>query len=267
MPEFSLLTLNTFGVPFYISGRRIARLVNELNRLAPTVICLQEIQQNAYIPIVQHGLGEYPHLAFERKGLAPKGGLLTASRSMPDHYKFFPFPNRGRWLGVGFSDWALYKGVLAVELEVEGRRVIVLNTHLHANYAGSWLPKNGFARIQHDQVQFLTEMVHAQPEDSLVVVCGDFNFPRKTFLYEELILQSGLIDPLADDLRPTYRPFPLVPSRWAISLDFVLYRAPHWKDLKIDADIIPIENSSARLPVQRFLTDHCALTLNANWRN
>jgi hypothetical protein len=267
MPEFSLLSLNTFGVPFYISGRRIARLVNELNRLAPTVICLQEIQQNAYIPILQHGLGDYPHLAFERKTLAPKGGLFTASRNMPVHQKFFPFPNRGRWLSIGFSDWALYKGVLAVELEVEGRRIIVLNTHMHANYAGNWLPGNGFAGIQHDQVRFLTELVHAQPEDSLLAVCGDFNFPRKTFLYEELILQSGLIDPLAGDLRPTYRPFPLVPSRWAISLDFVLYRAPLWSDLKIDADIIPIENSSARSPLLRFLTDHCALTLNANWRN
>jgi hypothetical protein len=85
---FSLISLNTFGVPFYLSSGRIRRLTAELNRLAPTVICLQEIQQNAYLPLLQHGLATYSHSAFFRNRFAPKGGLFTASVSPPSDATF-----------------------------------------------------------------------------------------------------------------------------------------------------------------------------------
>lgn len=269
MPSFSLLTVNTFGVPFFLSGGRLVQLANEVSRLAPDVVCLQEIQQNAYIPLMKRSLKGYPQVLFEWNGLAPKGGLMTACSA--DYtvvkHEFLPFPNRGKWLSIGFSDWALNKGVLALYLAVQDYQVIVLNTHLHANYAGNWQPENSMAQIQKDQVNYLAEVVRAQPEDALVIVCGDFNFPRHTFLYDELLGHSGLSDLLVNDLRPTYRPFPLVPSRWAISLDFIFYRAPSWKEFMLLGDILPIENAAARLPFRRFLTDHCALTFNANWRD
>ena len=76
MPPFSLLSLNTFGVPFYLSTWRIKLLAAELNRLAPTVICLQEIQQSAYLLLLQNGLTAYPTRAFYRNRFAPKGGLF-----------------------------------------------------------------------------------------------------------------------------------------------------------------------------------------------
>ena len=76
MPSFSLLSLNTFGVPFYLSTWRIKLLADELNRLAPSIICLQEIQQNAYLPLLQSGLKAYPTQTFFRNRFAPKGGRL-----------------------------------------------------------------------------------------------------------------------------------------------------------------------------------------------
>jgi endonuclease/exonuclease/phosphatase family metal-dependent hydrolase len=267
MPALSLLSLNTFGVPFFLSLGRIVRLALALERLAPGVLCLQEIQQNAYLPLLRRYLAHYPQLAYQKGGLAPNGGLVTALHAScpPVESAFHPFPNRGRMLGVGFADWALYKGVLATSMEIEGQAVVVLNTHLHANYAGDWQPKNRLAQIQRDQVQFLAELVRSQPAQALVVACGDFNFPRGTFLYDELMAAGGLVDPLAQDERPTYRPFPLVPRRWALSLDFVLYRSPAGRDLEVGGDILPIEDASRRLPTARFLTDHCALTLEVRW--
>jgi endonuclease/exonuclease/phosphatase family metal-dependent hydrolase len=259
----SILTLNTFGIPFFISQARIKRMARILNQLAPTVLCLQEIQHNVYLKPLMHELPAYSNYIYRRNLIAPKGGLFTA---VIPHCRvvsstFFPYPNQGHPFSIGFSDWALNKGVFLVELEAAARRVVVLNTHLQANYLADWRPSNSQTRIQLDQVSYLAQLVHAQAKEAWVITCGDFNFPRQAPAYHELISQSGLDDPFAQDPRPTYQPFPLVSKSWTTSLDYMLYRRPEGDLGKISGDIIPIVNSSARWAFQRFLTDHHALLL------
>jgi hypothetical protein len=267
MDAFSLLSLNTFGVPFYLSSGRIKRLAAEINRLKPTVACLQEIQQNAYLSLLQRGLAAYPQLTFFRNALAPKGGLFTASDPNSPGMKgeFFPFLNQGKPVSIGVSDWALNKGALLVDLEFQDHRFAILNTHLQANYRGDWRLSNDQTQIQLDQVKDLVKIIRAQPEAAWVIVCGDFNFPRQSPAYQEMISQSGLTDALVDDMRHTYRPFPLVSRKWQTSLDYIFFRIPAGEAATVTADILPIENTSAVLPFQRFLTDHNALTLNIRW--
>jgi len=262
-----LLSLNTFGVPFYLSLGRIKRLAAEIDRLKPTVACLQEIQQNALVPLLQRGLAAYPHLAFRRNPLAPKGGLFTAALSPSSAVKseFYPFWNQGKPVSIGFSDWALNKGILLVNLEFHEHRFSIMNTHLQANYRGDWRLSNNQTQIQVDQVRDLVKLIHAQAQDAWVIVCGDFNFPRQSPAYQEMISQSDLTDALANDPRHTYRPFPLVSKKWQTSLDYIFYRIPTGEDATVTAEILPIENTSAVLPYQRFLTDHNALTLNIRW--
>jgi len=264
MALFSLLSLNTFGVPFYLSTWRIKHLSAELNHLAPTILCLQEIQQNTYLPLLHQGLTSYSQLTFFCNRFAPKGGLLTASLPECKVLKndFYPFPNQGQPLSIGFSDWALNKGVLLVSLEVHERCFIIMNTHLQANYLGDWRPSNRQTKIQLDQVTYLVELIHAQPKDAWVIVCGDFNFPRQAPAYQHMFSHSGLTDALANDPRSTYQPFPLVSAKWRTSLDYIYYRAPAGETADSTADIIPVVNSAARRPFQRFLTDHHALILN-----
>lgn len=267
MPAFSLLTLNSFGLPFFLGWRRMGILARELNQREDTVLCLQEIQHDAYLPILKKRLTNYPNQCFQPNLLAPMGGLVTASRLPYSHHEFLPFPNRGKWYSIGVADWALRKGVLLSSLDVEGMKVIVLNTHLHANYAGKWTQEGMFAGIQSDQVKYLAELARAQSQDALVVICGDFNFPRDTFLYEELSQISGFTDPLKNDPRPTYRPVSFLASKWSISLDFIFYRKSDKIDMAVTADILPIENSKAINDRSKFLSDHCALNLTAHWRN
>src|SRR5512139_1949607 len=208
MPVFTLLSLNTFGIPFFLSLGRIKRLASELNRVAPAVVCLQEIQQNIYVPLLEKHLTEYSHLASFRHRYAPKGGLFTASIYGGDS-EFHPFPNRGKPVSIGFADWALYKGVLVTALEIQGQPVVVMNTHLQANYLGKWDLSNEQTRIELDQVRFLAELARSQPADAWVFACGDFNFPRQTPPYDFMMSESSLTDALVDDPRATYRHFPL----------------------------------------------------------
>jgi endonuclease/exonuclease/phosphatase family metal-dependent hydrolase len=265
MYKFSLLTLNTFGLPFILTWWRMLGLAHELTRLAPTIICLQEVQQKVYVPIFRRGLHDYPYLVLKGRGMMPKGGLLTASRCQIICARFYPFPNRGRWWGIGFFDWLLQKGFLLVELEVDGRKVIVINTHLHANYSGDWRPENWMARIQHEQVLYLTEFARILPKDALILMCGDFNFPRSTYLYDEFIEQSEFVDPLLNDPRPTYRPLPLFAANWDIPIDYIFYRPPDLVDLSVSSDVIQVEKSSAQNRLNRFLTDHRALMMHIDW--
>lgn len=266
MPELTLLSLNTFGLPLFLGWNRLGRLTRELDHYPASVICLQEIQQNAYVPLLLRNLPDYPHHAFELSWFAPSGGLFTAARAPLHANKFVPYQNRGRPFGAGIADWALNKGVLESTFSVGGARVIVMNTHLHANYRGNWDEDDALTRIQRDQVYHLAEMVRAQPRDALVIVCGDFNFPRGTSLYRELVDAAELEDPLAEDTRPTYRPLPLMTTtKWSLPIDFVLLRRATWHDLEVRADIVHIEDSTRTLAPRRFLTDHNALTLHVHW--
>ena len=263
--EFTLLSLNTFGIPFFLSWGRLIRLAGELERLDSTVICLQEIQQNAYAPLLVRHLPAYPHRAVFPHVYAPKGGLGIFSCIPLIQQCFEPYLDRGLRFFITFADWALFKGVLIVNLQIEGINIFVLNTHMNANYSGDWHPKNPLALVQLRQIQKVSALLKEMPAEALIILCGDLNFPRASFLYEELVAQNGLSDPLRDDPRPTYRPFPLVPSRWSTSLDYILYRLPEGRDFNVRADILPLEDSSQKSPLRRFLTDHCALSLNVKW--
>lgn len=265
MSEFSLLSLNTFGIPFYMGWGRLKRLTRELDQISVTAICLQEVQQNAYAPLVRRGLTSYPHHIFERHRYAPKGGLAVFSRIPLDRHRFEVYQDRGAWHSLSIADWALYKGILSVHLDVDGQQIIVLNTHMNANYSGIWHRENPLVQIQAHQVEQLIQTINSIPDDLLLVVCGDLNFPRATFLYDNLISGGRLVDPMADDPRSTYRPFPLVPAKWKIPLDYVLYRRPIHKDVQVYTDLIEVEDSRKSHPVQRFLTDHNALLLKIGW--
>jgi endonuclease/exonuclease/phosphatase family metal-dependent hydrolase len=266
MTEFSLLSLNTFGLPLFLGWNRLTRLTRKLDELAISVLCLQEIQQNAYVPVLDRGLPGHKYHAYERNWFAPKGGLFTAAREPLQGSEFVAYDNRGRALSPGFADWALKKGVLVSRLKRNRRNIIVMNTHLHANYAGNWERDHALSKIQRDQVLHLVQMVNAQPTDSLVLVCGDFNFPRGTWLYDELLAETSMVDPLAMDPRPTYRPLPLMSNaKWALPIDFCFVRLPLWHGIELQADILQVEDSSKPFRPQRFLTDHNALTLDIKW--
>lgn len=265
MNEFSLLSLNTFGIPFYLSWERMGRLARRLDPLPVTAICLQEIQQNAYSRLIQRGLNSYPHAAYERHHYAPKGGLATFSRLSCVQHRFEVYHQRGTWHSLSFADWATYKGFQSVDFEIGGTPLTVINTHMNANYGGAWHANNRLSQILSHQVHQLSRAIRSLPGETLVIICGDFNFPRNSFLYDELIAQADLLDPLAGDHRPTYRPFPLAPKKWKTSLDYVLVRRPAGMKVQVQANLVPIEDTATKLPIRRFLTDHNALVLHARW--
>jgi endonuclease/exonuclease/phosphatase family metal-dependent hydrolase len=228
------------------------------------VVCLQEVQAQAYRKLLVQACASYTGV-YAPYFYAPRGGLLTLARQQITGNQFTPYRERGRLHSPAIIDWPLHKGVLRTSLVLEGLAVIVLNTHMNANYSGTWSADNHFVSTERAQLRQLAEIVNALPTTALVVATGDFNIPRGCPLYDEFLALSGMSDPLAGDPRPTYRPPLVIPKRYALALDFALIRAPPLPNFQVQADL----RFSERRPMlgggTDYLSDHYAVELRLSW--
>ncbi|KPV49562.1 hypothetical protein SE17_31905 [Kouleothrix aurantiaca] len=265
MPAFSLLTFNCLGAPALSTRHRLAALAQELNTRSYDVVCLQEVQARVYHRMLAGAATAYPHQAAEPFVYAPKGGLFTLARAPFAPHRFTLFRAR-RIAGLpALMDWALHKGVLATQHVVANTPVVVLNTHLNANYSVNWGERNRYALAEQAQLAELAEIVRAQPPEAVVIAAGDFNIPRDSWLYHEFLQASGMIDPRAGEMQPTHRTPPGIPARFARPIDFAFVRAPTLPGLAIESAMAfsePVAYANGR---RGYLSDHNAIELRLRW--
>lgn len=262
---FHALTMNTFGVPTGHTNARMRTLAHHLNTADLDAVCFQEVQLSYYNRLLRREFHAMPHAAFEPHVYAPKGGLLTLSRHPLRHLAFEPFRTRRLRIGPALTDWALYKGALVTEVTGQAMQVIIVNTHLNANYDGDWSPANRYAAIEHRQTQQLAEIVQGQDPHALVFVVGDFNFPRGCWIYEDFVQAAGVIDPLANHQEPTFRPPRLAPAHFAQPIDFAFVRPPHQQAVSIQAQMLFDERVELVNGKKRHLSDHHAVRVDVSW--
>ena len=265
MPTFSLITFNCFGGLNWTTPRRLRSLARELQQLQPDVVCLQEVQSNRALRLLLQLTETHLAHAYLPGRNAPLGALLTLPRQPPHKINFTRYTNQGAWLGPTFMDQLTQKGMLVMQMEWHGQPMIVINTHLVANYWAKWQPQSRAAQDQQRQLHQLADLVQAQPATALVLVAGDFNIPRGSWLYEEFLQRSGLTDPLAGDTRPTYRPFPGVPVHYALPIDFVFLRTPPGMSVQTTADFCFTEAYPYVGGGQGYLSDHVGVQVTLRW--
>lgn len=264
MTTFSLLTLNCYGVPAPGTTRRLSLLAETLNSESLSAVCLQEVQSNLYCKQLRRACSSYPASAYEPFIHAPKGGLLTLSQNPIQESEFILYQERGLWYTPALADWILHKGILISRIHINGLPVVVMNTHLTANYTGDWSRSNPYAKHEHLQLQQLAKLVREQPENALVLVCGDFNIPRGSWLYDSFLEASNLHDPLAGDMQPTLRPRRVIPTRYFMPIDFAFVRAPHLTPLTAESRL-RFEERVLHDGRHLHLSDHYGVELQINW--
>ena len=89
-----------------------------------------------------------------------------------------------------------------------------------------------------------------------MVVAGDFNVPRGSWLYDAFLEATGLCDPLAGDDRPTYRPAFPVPARYALPFDLLLVRPPAGSEIAASARLVFQEKTRFVTGRVDYLSDH-----------
>jgi endonuclease/exonuclease/phosphatase family metal-dependent hydrolase len=269
MAQLTVLTMNCLGLPVPLPGlrRRLLALGKALADTDADVACLQEIGRWRYLPLVRHDETRWSHAAATLHPYAPKGGLVTLTRMPVTEQAYYVFRDRGSAASLHATERYQSKGVLQTTIGVGKCQVVVLNTHLAANYQANWGYTNPYAKVERAQLRQLAEVVQSLPEDLLVVVAGDFNVPRHSWLYEELCAATGLIDPLVEAIEPTYRPMPGVPARAAQALDHVLVRAPQTFSLTLEAELCFRDPVLLAHGTTGYLSDHLGVRLVLRWDN
>jgi endonuclease/exonuclease/phosphatase family metal-dependent hydrolase len=228
-------------------------------------VCLHVAQSNLYRKILVNACTQYHAHVYEQFFHAPKGGLLTLARLPIEQREFTLYRARAIVSPLAAMDLLLHKGVLLARTAIDHMPIIVLNTHLSANYSVDWSTTNRYARVEHSQLRQLAEIVRAQPAEALVIAAGDFNIPRGSWLYDDFLEHSGMIDPLAGDMRPTHR-MPLgIPAHLARPIDFALLRLPPLPGLTVQINLCfdqPLPLAGAR---RGYLSDHYGLELQIAW--
>jgi endonuclease/exonuclease/phosphatase family metal-dependent hydrolase len=254
--SFSLLTLNCFGLWLPNTGRRLLALAKALDQSPYHVICLQEIQLHKYQKLLVEDCASYSYPVSEPYIHCPKGGLLTLSQIPVTSTSFEPYVERGLWYTPMLLDRLFFKGMLITRLTWNNIPIVVINTHLLANFAGDWNRRGMYAQVEARQLKQLAETVHAQPPDSIIFAVGDFNIPRGSGLYKDFLLQSGLTDLLAGDTRPTLRvPFSL-PSNIPMAIDYVFVRIPENSSTRIICDLCFSKKYAITNRHEGYLSDH-----------
>ena len=257
--SLSLLTLNCFGTPVPRARRRLRALARQLEHSTIQLVCLQEVQLVFFQRLLIQACASYPFEAFEPHLHSPKGGLVTLSRMPLATQLFETYTEQGRWYLPTAMDRFLRKGMLISSLHWGSTPVVVINTHVIANYNGDWERQGVFARMQEKQLQQLAEIVTMQPSDALVVVVGDFNIPRGSRLYKNFLQGTGLIDTLAEDRRPTHRPPRGVPAHYSLPIDFVFVRVPQTMSLQIKCDLRFSDKFELSHKYNDYISDHNAI--------
>ena len=251
-----MLTLNCFGLWLPSTRRRLIALARELEQSPYQVVCLQEIQLHKYQKLLVEDCTSYSYSFSEPYFHCPKGGLLTLSRLPFANTCFEPYVERGLWYTPMLLDRLFFKGMLTTNLTWNNIPLVIINTHLLANFAGDWERHGMYTRVEEKQLQQLAERVRSQPMDAVIIVVGDFNIPRGSALYRDFLAHTGLTDLLAGDMRPTLR-MPLgSASRFSLAIDYILVRIPEKYSFKIDCDLCFSDKYRMGNGYQGYLSDH-----------
>ncbi|WP_026370477.1 endonuclease/exonuclease/phosphatase family protein [Kallotenue papyrolyticum] len=265
--RLSVLTFNCWGLPVPVPGlrRRLAAIGRSLAALDLDVVCLQEVGRWRHLTLLRQD-GVWPHSVAATYPYHPRGGLVTLARLPVIETTYRPFRERGRVASLHATEWYQSKGVLRATLLVGEQPVVVFNTHLAANYNARWGHTDPYARVERLQLRELAEEINGVPQDTPVIVAGDFNVPRRSWLYDEFCAATGVIDPLADSPEPTYRPLPGMPTRAAVALDHLLIRVPPGCALDLQPEFCFREPVLLEHGRYGFLSDHIAVRVVVAWR-
>ncbi len=268
MEQLTIITMNCLGLPVPVPGlrRRLQALGNALAASKADVVCLQEVGRWRHLAQLRHDETTWPFAIAPDYPYAPKGGLVTLARLPVAGMRFSAFQERGRPVSLHTAERLQGKGMLHTTIRARGQSVLVINTHLAANYSARWSYSSPYARVERAQLKELAAAVRAVPVETIVVVAGDFNVPRGSWLYHEFLALTSLYDPLGRSHEPTYRPLAGVPARAAQALDHVLVRAPTNLEVAARSELCFAEPAMLAHGIRGYLSDHLGIRMTLAWK-
>jgi endonuclease/exonuclease/phosphatase family metal-dependent hydrolase len=238
---------------------RLDAIASVLDESANDIVCLQEVTRRGSIGRLQALLGSYRQAAFQPFRIAVMGGLVTFVRRPIDRTSYEVFRERGMRWNISWADRLLRKGFLTSWIQLDALPVVVVNTHMLANYDEDWAPGNRYARQQLSELEQLADAIDRLDRNAVLLVAGDLNVPETTPMLEEFMSRCGLRDAFstAGPAPPTIRHS--APGRPLVAIDHILYRHPSGRELSVTARlrfVDPVQLSNGRTV---HASDHLAV--------
>jgi len=239
----STVRMLTFNCLWHGQARqRLDAIAPLLDESANDIVCLQEVTRRSSIGRLQRRLGTYSPGAFRPFRILVMGGLVTFARRPIERSSYEVFRKRGLRWNISWADKLLRKGFLTSWLHLEAMPVVVVNTHLLANYDEDWSPGNRFVRHQASELEQLAEAIERLDKNALLLVAGDLNVPETTPMLEQFMSRCGLRSASASSAGPappTIRHS--VPGGPTYAIDHILYRHPSGRELPVKARLRFVE--------------------------
>ena len=221
--------------------KRLDAIGRLLDESANDIVCLQEVTRRGSIGRLQGLLRSYGPAAFHPFRIAVMGGLVTFARHPIERSSYEVFRDRGLRWNISWADKLLRKGFLTSWLNLATVPVVVINTHLLANYDEDWTPGNRYVRHQLSELEQLAEAIELLDRNALLLVVGDLNVPESTPMLEEFMSRCGLRDAFssAGHAPPTIRQS--AAGKPPAAIDHILYRHPSGRELSVTARVSFVE--------------------------
>jgi endonuclease/exonuclease/phosphatase family metal-dependent hydrolase len=194
---------------------RIRALGSVIEESDYDIVCLQEMWFPPNLALLRSLTPSYRHAAHGVRSPLIVGGLAVLSRVPIVGYRYARFP----WRGPLRKELLSRKGVLTTRLCIDDQFLTVVNVHLSANTKADWSRAQPFTKVQQAELRDAASAVRRIDSGEPVVMVGDFNVPRESWLFDEFVTASGLVDTFEGSPEPTYRPTPSWPGA---ALDQVL---------------------------------------------
>lgn len=219
------LKVLTFNCLFRGNTRaRLARAAVELDRSDADVVCLQEVVWRRNVALLRALTPSFVHAAVRTWGAGVVGGLVTLSRWPIEGQRFEVYHERGWMLTIALADWLLRKGLLITWLRIRGQPVVVVNTHMLANYDEDWSSENRYASRLRLELAQLADAVRQIDPSLAVIIAGDLNTPADSALFHEFVADMGL----------QYAPCGPTLAEPEYAIDHVLIRPPAATQVQMD---------------------------------
>jgi len=191
-------TLNTWSLPGPLARHtreRMRAIGTALPKLDADLIAFQEVwtQGSRSALIAGAAAAGYTHTWHKPKDFAGSG-LLVVSRLPFREVHFEPFVARGFAERIQHMDYYSGKGFVFITVETAEGPIVLLDTHLHANYALPGEPDE-YVGIRAAQIIQISSAI-AQLTDPVIAV-GDFNLVESEDAYRMLLGLSRLTDAAA----------------------------------------------------------------------
>lgn len=180
----------------FLMSTNIFQRINKIGELLANekadVIALQEVHTYLILNLLKMKLTAYPYIAYKRYLYGPRGGLVTFSKYPLEQIEYSNYRKRGSFLNKSFVAHVIRNGVLICK--IKDKPLIIFNTYITPNMDYDYSKKNRYSRYIEAQLRQLATITKDFSTKGDVLIGGDFNAAKESYLYSTFVNLSKAID-------------------------------------------------------------------------